>query len=399
MREIREILRELKNRENASEYLAMATLVQVEGSAYRRPGARMLILPDGRRIGSLSGGCLEADVAERARKVLETGEPRLVCYDGRSGFDPVVEMGCQGTVGILIERIRPTDSFLRFLADCFEQRSSGVLATVYHTVGETDIPVGTHLACCRDTVLSERDNGDLRAAIAADAVCVLQNGQSQNRIYSVKGGSVHVLLEAVQPPTALLLFGAGQDAVPLAQFAAGLGWQVTLLDYRPALLTPERFPADTRSFLLNSASLPAPVRPDEHTAAVLMTHNYAWDRILLQTVLSTSARYIGLLGPRRRAERLLAELQEDGVFLPDSQEERLHSPVGLDLGSETPEEIALSIISEIQMTLRGRTGVSLREQKRPIHAATFPASHRGRHAEERAEWTADSVTSCALQAL
>ncbi len=407
MKEIKEILQAYERAGSASAELALATLVQVEGSSYRRAGARMLILPDGERIGSLSGGCLEADVAERARQVCETGMPRLVCYDGRIGFDPVFETGCQGKIGILIERLGPDNAAMKFLAECFQRRRRGVLATVFHTAGECGIPLGTHFAFTEesfctdasgtDTVFTNKrftekitsdanaadtfagsapcsdmprpgsDESILLAAIREDAALALRSGQSRCGSYSVQQGKVQVLLESIQPPIALLLCGAGQDAIPLARFASQLGWQITLIDCRAALLTPERFPGAGQFVIGNPEFLPEEIQFDDRTAAVIMTHNYAWDRNLLPHLLSSRARYVGILGPRQRTARLLQELQEEGMSLSGEQSARLHSPVGLDLGSETPEEIALSIIAEIQMTLQGRSGEPLRQSKTPIH--------------------------------
>ena len=369
MKEIQEILRELGCKDHARKHLALATLVKVEGSAYRRPGARMLILPDGRRIGALSGGCLEADVVERARQVLETGESSLICYDASNNFDLVQEMGCQGAVGILIEAISPSEPYLQFMAESIRLRRWSVLATVIHVTGRGNVRVGEHLGYAQDAMFTDLEDAKLKVAIVRDAVRVLRTSKAEVRTYRYEEGSAQVLLEPLMPPLNLLICGAGEDSIPLAQLAAQLGWQVTVTDPRPSLLAADRFPSNVRCLAMRPERLGEPIRPDACTVAVVMTHNYAFDLALLRLLFKSPARYIGLLGPARRTERLLSELRSEGMPLTASDKERLYSPAGLDIGAETAEEIALSIVGEIQAVINNRGGGSLRQRRAPIHEA------------------------------
>ena len=374
MKEMQEILRALESPENGSEILALATVVKVEGSAYRRPGARMLILPDGRRLGSLSGGCLEADVAERARQVRATGVPEMVRYDTRHGFDLVQEMGCQGAVTILIEAIRSSDPYVRFLMESFRLRRRGVLATVVHAPSSGQLRIGARLAYTQEAMFSEIDAIALGAALVQDAAEVINGAQAEIRTYALSEGSVEVLVEPLLLPLTLLICGAGQDALPLAQFATQLGWQVVVTDAQPARLAPGRFPHTVRRLEMHPRNWRETLRPDDRTIAVLMTHNYEQDLELLRSLLPFPLPYLGLLGPRKRGERLLQELHNEGFAVTEPMRERLFSPAGLDIGSETPEEIALAILAEIQQTLTRRPRSPLRQRGAPIHAEYKPKS-------------------------
>jgi xanthine dehydrogenase accessory factor len=173
---------------------------------------------------------------------------------------------------------------------------------------------------------------------------------------------VEVFVEVIQPPLALTIFGTGDDAIPLANFASLLGWQTTILDYRPAFATPDRFPLADRLLPGRPDAALATLALDERSAVVLMSHNYEQDKAFLYRLLSANVSYIGILGPVKRTDRLLNDLRADGISLADDFLARLHSPAGLDIGSETPEEIALSIIAEIQAAHTLTTGVSLRDR-------------------------------------
>ncbi len=375
MRELQRILEAYRNHLPMDAPLALATVVRVEGSAYRRPGARMLIYPDGRRIGSISGGCLEADVILQAREAARAGEPVYVHYDTRlPNGDLLFESGCRGAVGILIEPIvTPTLlCCLEFLAGRGRQREPGALATVFRAQGSRRIWIGARLMRRRsEAVQGNLDDPALATALLPDMEAVMRSGRALVKTFPLPEGEAELLIEPVRPPVALLICGAGPDAVPVAEMAGLLGWQVTVADHRDALLTPERFPGV-------EALLPErrkdQVLLDARTAAILMTHSYVQDRIWLEHLLPSSIPYIGLLGPRSRGEQLLQDLRHDGLPFDKVCLARLHSPTGLDLDAETPEEIALSILSEIQAVLSGRSGGALRDQPGSIHAPPLGVS-------------------------
>jgi xanthine/CO dehydrogenase XdhC/CoxF family maturation factor len=308
----------------AGQPAALATLVQVEGSSYRRPGARLLLLPDGTSFGSISGGCLEEDVRARAAAVLVSGQPTCVTYDTTAENDLVwgTGLGCQGVVRILIERLpAPRPAWVDTLRANLTARRDTTLI-----VG----PGGTRLA-------------DATAPAAGD------------------------LVETIPAPPALLICGAGDDAQPLARLAHELGWTVTVADARPAYVTAERFPAAQARLCAPLDALAARLPVAARTLAVVMSHRFADDRAFLRALLPQPLAYLGQLGPRARTERLLAELAANG-FTPDPAAlARLHAPVGLDLGGTTPETVSLAILAEMQATLTGRSPVPLRHRPGPIH--------------------------------
>ena len=350
---------------------ALATVVKVEGSTYRRPGARMLVYLDGRRIGSISGGCLEADVVLHAQQVITGGASEYVLYDTRvANGDVVFELGCKGSVGILIERVDNPGVLrsLEFLASSAQERGQGAMATVFRVAGDSPVRVGDRLLTrTREAVRGSLATSCITAYLQQECAHVMQSAHAQTRMVTFPSGRVEVLIEPIQPPPALLLCGAGQDAIPLVRVARLLGWQVTVLDYRPSLLTPERFPGAEIALITQPERLPEYCAPDARTAVILMTHSYVHDRLWLQHLLPLPFPYIGLLGPRNRAEQLLEELRQDGAVLDAACLARLYSPVGLDIGSETPEEIALAIVAEIQAVLNDREGGFLRDRKDSMH--------------------------------
>lgn len=364
--------------------LALATVVFVRGSAYRRPGAQMLIYADGKRLGSVSGGCLEADVVTRAKEVMETGIAEYVLYDAKSSNgDLVFELGCGGAIGILIERATYSAllSHLRSLSALMQKRKRGVIATIYQSEGTAENFTGKRLILEESGQLTKGGiDPNTEAKILFDAREVLGNGKRRNTTYSLSQGKIEVLFEPIVPPISLMICGAGQDAVPLAQFASQLGWSVTVLDPRANYLTEERFPNAHALIETEPEKVLAHLSFDEQTAVVLMTHAYSQDFTLLQHLLSLQLPYLGLLGPKRRAERLLSELREDGFHFDAECLRSLYSPAGLDIGSETPEEIALAILAEVKAALTLRPGTSLRlrggaihEENRVYEPYTFPS--------------------------
>ncbi|HEY0944012.1 MAG TPA: XdhC/CoxI family protein [Opitutaceae bacterium] len=315
---------------------ALATLVDVAGSSYRRAGARLLVGADATRIGSISGGCLEADVVERARAVLASGVPDVVTYDTTSENDLVwgVGLGCHGVVRVLIERVAPGSPWAPALAANSAQRRPTPLAVVWQAPATGGLPLGTRL-----------DDASLPAA----------------------NGSLSVFREVVLPPRPLLICGAGDDAQPLARLAKELGWHVTVSDPRPAFATAARFPEADTVVATPTATIASLVADDPRAAAVIMTHHYVHDLPLLRALLPRRLAYLGLLGPKKRAERLLADVEKEGLVLTPEMRARLHAPIGLDLGGDTPEAVALAMIAEMQSVLNGRNARPLRQRDRPIH--------------------------------
>ena len=377
MRELRDILAALAALRARGEQAALATVVRVRGSTYRREGARLLIHPDGRTTGSISGGCLEGDAAEVAREVIQSGQARLVTYDLMSGDDTVwgLGLGCNGMIDVFIERVSPAPEspldgrdLVDLFRDAVERRHTVALATVVAA------PPGGPALGARLVVPAEGGvrgsfgDAGLDARVAAVARAQVRAGGASTVPVEMPTGQGEVFIEVLAPPLPLLVCGAGHDAIPLVRLAHELGWWVTVTDRRPAYATRERFPEADEVIVAEDAEIPHKARIDRDTFAVVMTHNFLHDLTILRALLGTPARYVGLLGPRARTDKLLAELEKAGVRLDDRERARLYGPVGLDVGAESPEEIALSILTEIQAVRSGRRVASLRNRRGSIHA-------------------------------
>ncbi len=358
---------------------ALVTVVKTNGSSYRKPGARMLVDAAGRSVGSISGGCLEDDAREHAAAAIASGRPALIRYDTTSDGDIVFGsgLGCQGIVHVLIEPLPAPGTAadpLGCIAQALAGRRAGALASVFAvdppdagpTLGdflwlEWDAPLAT-AGTLADAALA--------ADVSRDAAEMLRRGRPGARTYGLpRGGHAEVFIDVIRPARSLLICGAGDDARPLADLGKALGWRVRVVDGRRAYATGHRFPDVDELTVCPPAEFAArvPVEPGE--AVVLMTHNYLHDKSLLGALLGSPAGYLGVLGPRRRTERLLAELAKAtkrGAFGPRSLA-RVHGPAGLDIGAEAPEQIALAIVAEIEAVSAGRRGGVLRKRRAPLH--------------------------------
>jgi len=349
--------------------LALATVVRGTGSVCRGLGARMLVTAAGETFGGIGAGCMERDVAARARQAIASGRRLLARYDANPETDIVwgLGLGCGGVTEVLIEPLaRDADCApLRFIADCLAAGRAGAMATLIGPDVE-GVPLGAHLLLGPDGSASGPllEDGRLAGAVLRDLGEALQGDLGPAvRQYAAGERTLQALLEVVRPPLALVIFGADQDAVPVARMAGRLGWRTTVVDSRAGLATPARFPGATTLVCPPERAVER-VRLDERTAALIMMHQYVWDMELLRTVLASPAPYVGVLGPRARTEGLLRHL---GATAAERARGRLYAPVGLDIGAETSEEIALAIVAEVQAVFAGRAGGSLRDRRGPIH--------------------------------
>lgn len=366
MKELDQILDIWEEAGQAGDSAILATIVKINGSSYRRCGARMIITSRGRKAGSISGGCLEGDILKKGWWLTEGGRSAIRKYDSTSDEDAAFEfgLGCNGIVHVLLERLETKDvSPLSLLRLCRELRQPGVIATVISSE-ESTISLGQRLLLYPDgsphTDISERW---LVEAVETDAKACREEEKSKHLLYEAANGAIEIFFEVIQPPVRLLVFGAGDDAQPVVQLAKAMGWSVTVLDGRSHYARAERFPAADQVMVLRLDDVLEHLGLDEQTVAVVMTHSYSQDGAILKALLPAPLPYLGVLGPRRRTDLLV---QEKG-FDPNELGSNFHSPVGLDIGADAPEEVALAILSEIQAALNARAGGMLRNQPGPIH--------------------------------
>jgi xanthine dehydrogenase accessory factor len=337
----------------------VATVVAVKGSAYKREGAKMIIEPNGNYHGMISGGCLEADVAASAEEVFSSGNPILKKYELDEDLVWGLGLGCPGTVEILIE---PIDSSLmgQLMADAYAENQAMVICKLLESnerpllVTEENV-FGDSWA---DEILQEY------TMMRATEKLAQQTASSETLFVTKKTGEeVRVFFDVAFPPPRLCLFGAGHDAIPLAQLSNTLGFQTTVIDPRPAYNTTERFPSAHRIMTQALGDI------DSRTYCIIMNHHLERDMEALAYALKSDASYVGLLGPRIRRAKIMNLLKEQGITFSNRELEKLHSPIGLDIGAETPEEIALSIMAEITAFRTGHQGGFLKE-KAFIHKPT-----------------------------
>ena len=353
----------------------LATVVKVEGSAYRRPGARMLVSRFGRPECTISGGCLEAEVAKKAWWLTEAG-PALRSYSTAEADDASEEalsfgLGCNGKVHVLFERLPAGPcALVDALLSVRDRQQPAAIATVIVSSGAAAPRLGERLCLMPgQEAAGELLRSVLVEQISADLQQTLLRGKSSRGLYPNGLGEVEVLLEYLPPVRRLVIFGAGHDAQPLVRMAKLLGWHVTVIDGRAHFARAERF-AEADQVLVGDVEQPFDYHELVRGAAVaVMTHSLVQDAHWLKGVLHSEPCYVGQLGPRERTERLLAGIHEQLAKPQDELPglECLHYPIGLDLGGDTPESVAMAVLAEIQAVLNGRNGGSLRFRSASIH--------------------------------
>lgn len=349
-----------------AEPVVLATVVRITGSSYGGVGARMVIRPDGSTVGIVSGGCLESDLAEHAMESQRLRAPRIVTYDTRADDDAAwgLGLGCNGLIDVLLEPLTTDDAkrIAAILAHALDAPSRSVLVTVIGSDGAPEM--GAHALFTEGAVeTTGRWSRDLLASVEADVGDAFPEAR---RGLVREYGAVTVAFEVVAPSVKLVICGSGPDVVPLVRFGVELGWDLTVIDHRPVQLAhPERFPGATIVDCPDPLSLENCVAITPHTAAVVMSHNYARDLDYVSALLHSRAAYVGVLGPRARTERMVADISSSGSGI--ERGDRLYSPVGLDIGSDGPEGIAMSIIAEVAAAISGRAGGHLRERRGSLH--------------------------------
>jgi xanthine/CO dehydrogenase XdhC/CoxF family maturation factor len=372
MKEIKDIVKAFRKAAGNGKKTALATVVSVEGSSYRRPGARMLITEDGELTGAISGGCLEGDALRKALYVMSEQRAMVVTYDTTDEDDARigVGLGCNGIIRILIEPVIESDPHhpLAMLEKLLQQREMAVVITVFSFAKSIHQQPGTCLLYIANALIASRSKDVMPATFQKEAEEAFTSGHSLAIDYEHEGNEYTALVELIKPSVSLVIFGAGNDAIPLTQFSAILGWDTAVIDGRRNYATPQRFPNVQQLLVSKPESALSRLLIDQQTVFILMTHNYNYDFAIFRQLLSRSVSYIGVLGPRKRLERMLDELKEEGIEVNDGELGKVFGPVGLDIGAEAAEEIALSVVAEINAVMNKKPGNSLRTKEGSIHA-------------------------------
>ena len=378
MKEIREIIKAYDTAVRSGKKSALAAVVHLNGSSYRRPGARMLVTEDGELTGAISGGCLEGDALHKAMLVLSQQQSKLVTYDTSDEDDATIgiQLGCAGIIQVLFEPINPNDvnNPIQLLRKAIALRQKSVLLTIYSLEDKRNEQPGTCLLMEENgNTTGEIPYPEFQDAIMNDVRHAMDQQLSAFKNYADEHLSFTAFIEFLQPPISLVVIGAGNDAIPMTQIADTLGWEVRVVDGRSSHAKPERFVNACQVLVSKPEKMLDQIPVDDRTVFVAMTHNYNYDLAMLKALLQRRVKYIGMLGPRKKLDRMLEEIEEAGIHLDEAQLNTIYGPVGLEIGAETPEEIALSIIAEIKAVLSGKPGGSLRFKQDVIHARTDTA--------------------------
>lgn len=366
----RTLLAAVQAARHAHEDCVLATVVKVEGSAYRRPGARMLIPRIGPHQGTVSGGCLEREIACKAWWLTEQGA-QVQCYstaeEGEAGEEALgFGLGCNGRVHVLFERItgQGPSHLVETLADVDREGTPTVVATVIDP-GRSALAVGERLTLSAAHPMPPLSDARLERPIREAAEAVYLARRSRGVVLDERFGAAEVFLEYLTAMPRLVVFGAGHDAQPLVRMARLLDWHVTVIDARSHFARRERFP-EADEVLVRTLDTEADLMPRLQGALVaVMSHSLTQDAHWLALALRAEPCYVGQLGPRDRTERLLADIRGDTGPLPGLPV--LHYPIGLDLGGDAPESVAMAILGEMQAHLHGRSGGSLKLRPMRIH--------------------------------
>jgi xanthine/CO dehydrogenase XdhC/CoxF family maturation factor len=365
MSELQDVLRAIEDGRERGDRMALATIVGVEGSTYRREGARLLVPENAKPIGTISGGCLEGDVREVAAEVMREGVPRLLHFDLTADDEAVWGwgLGCNGVVDLFVEPAEGAFGTAGALRKALEEQRDLVAVTVIGPGGGAT-PGDRILVHPDGTVEGSLGSTALDAAAIESALDALR--EERSTMISLPIG-VEIFAEVLRPPIRMLVCGAGHDAIPMVRFGAMLGWQVEVIDDRQQFLKATRFPEAARLIHTEPVEAARSSGVDERSYVLVMSHNFLRDKDYLRAFLGSPAPYIGMLGPKARLERVLDELRREGVEPSPSELEVVHGPAGLDMGSEGPEEVAWAVTGEILALRNGRSGGFLRERTGPIH--------------------------------
>ncbi|AEL27824.1 XdhC family protein [Cyclobacterium marinum] len=373
MKEIKEILKAYDLAKRHNEKTALATVVKVEGSSYRQPGARMLITENGALTGAISGGCLEGDALKKAQMVIFKQQSMLVTYDTTDDDDAKfgVGLGCNGIIHILIEPIveNRVNNPIQLLNTCTKNRDQKVLVTLFDIINKRESQPGTALLFQEKSKIYNQSFTQIKPDAQSSILkaCSAVFSDQKTLIQPIEQSNFTAFVENMQPSIRLNIIGAGNDVLPLVKLAKAMGWEITIADGRSDLVSPTRFPEAIELLSGKGNEVVSQLKVDQKTAVVLMSHNFNYDLEILKGLYPYKCPYIGVLGPKKKLLKLMDQLSCHGIVLQEEDEKLIFGPMGLDLGAESPEEIALSILAEVKAVMNGNKGGHLRSKNGPIH--------------------------------
>lgn len=367
MKEITDIINAYAAAKAAKKKTALATVVKVEGSSYRQPGARMLVTEDGFLTGAISGGCLEGDALRKALLSIHQQQNKLITYNTSTENDSEVglQLGCNGIVHILFEYINEevVNNPIQLLQQLKTERKAAIIETIF-SLKRNAAQIGTVLFYRQDSAILYRN--DIAVKSIPEVKKALENKTTIIKTINDENEN-EALIEYIEPVIALVVAGAGNDVQPLVTMASLLGWETTIGDGRATHATAKRFPEARETMVVKPENFLDTIQIDDQTYFVLMTHDYKYDLTVLKLLLKRACKYIGILGPKSKLNRMLDDLNAEGILLSEQQLNVIYGPVGLDIGAETSEEIALSVLAEIKGVMSGKTGTSLKYKTQKIH--------------------------------
>jgi xanthine dehydrogenase accessory factor len=366
MKELKQIISRYEDLKSDQAQCALATVVSVEGSSYRKAGARMLIAHDGGLTGAISGGCLEGDALKKALLVMSENQAQVVTYDTMDDDDATLGfgLGCNGIIKVLIEPIDYSDELnaIELIKQIFAKRRPSRIMTIFQSDYKRLPNVGTQAFADEDSFFVKDD-------FWKTPMYGIQISSTQNEwiTLSIGGENYTVFSQYLPPPTTLVIVGAGNDVLPLVGLADILGWEVVVIDGRVNYLKADRFSPTCTLYHAKPEEVLAKVHIDEYTFFTLMTHNYLYDKSLIEQLIKQSnLKYLGMIGAKRKWERMLEEFEAEGISFTAKELDKIYSPVGLNLGASTSEEIALCVVAEIQSIIYGNELIHLRSNRKKL---------------------------------
>jgi len=372
MRELDAIIDQYEHLRSDRTDCVLATVVHVEGSSYRRAGARMLVDEFGNITGAISGGCLEGDALRKALLAIHQQKNKLITYDTSDEDDAVMgaQLGCNGIIQVLFEALDYNDSLnpCELLKIVITTKNPLAIVIQFNLDRSLDQSGTVMLIDENSKYTGKLQEKELFNLILEQSQLCIKNNKSQFAEFSNKDEIQHVFIQNYQPPVKLVIVGAGNDAQILSQQAELLGWDVIITDGRSTHANKERFASSCQVIVSKPEQTLENIVIDHRSCFVLLSHNYNYDLAVLKLLLAEDKiPYIGILGPFKKYERMQTDLENDGFDLSNEMVNKIHAPIGLEIGAETPAEIGLSILSEIQSVLTVTSAKPLKLKSEPIH--------------------------------